>query len=87
MFFLQKKEVLVTFSLNDFNCVKDTLAANHIPYDWKTVPDCGRRGRRTLGTAFMDESVLRQYYLYVAKKDYERAQYLVQTVFTGGKQQ
>ena len=49
MFFWQKKEVLVTFSLNDFNRVKDILAANQIPYDWKTVPDCGRRGRRTLG--------------------------------------
>ena len=45
MFFWQKKEVLVTFSLNDFNRVKDILAANQIPYDWKTVPDCGRRGR------------------------------------------
>ena len=41
MFFWQKKEVLVTFSLNDFNRVKDILAANQIPYDWKTVPDCG----------------------------------------------
>ena len=38
MLFWQKKEVLVTFSLNDFNRVKDILAANHIPYDWKTVP-------------------------------------------------
>ena len=85
MFFWQKKEVLVTFSMNDFNRVKDILAANQIPYDWKTVPDCGRRGRRTLGTAFMDESVLRQYYLYVEKKEYERAEYLVKTVLTGGK--
>ena len=69
MFFWQKKEVLVTFSLNDFNRVKDILAANQIPYDWKTVPDCGRR----------------QYYLYVEKKEYERAEYLVKTVLTGGK--
>ena len=81
MLFWQKKEVLVTFSLNDFNRVKDILAANHIPYDWRTVPSCGRRGRRTLGTAFMVESVLRQDYLYVSKKEYERAQYLVQNVF------
>ena len=46
MFFWQKKEVLVTFSLNDFNRVKDILAENQIPYDWKTVPDCGRREDR-----------------------------------------
>ena len=45
MFFWQKKEVLVTFSLNDFNRVKDILAANHIPYDWKTVPAAGAAGR------------------------------------------
>lgn len=32
----------------------------------------------------MDESVLRQYYLYV-EKEYERAEYLVKTVLTGGK--
>ena len=39
MFFWQKKEVLVTFSLNDFNRVKDSLAATQIPYDGKSVPD------------------------------------------------
>ena len=81
MFFWQKKEVLVTFSLNYFNLVKDIVAANNIPFDGRTVRSWGRRGRRTLGTAFMDESVLRQYYLYVSKKEYERAQYLVQNVF------
>lgn len=84
MFFWRKKEILVTFSLDDFNRVKDILAANHIPYDWKTVPDCGGRGSRRFGTAFMDESVLRQYYLYVEKKEYERAEYLVKTESTGG---
>lgn len=81
MFFWQKKEVLVTFSLVDFNRVKDILSANQIPYDWKTMPECGNRGNRTMGTAFMDQSVMRQYYLYVKKKDYERAEYIIRKEF------
>lgn len=77
MFLWQKKEVLVTFSMEDFNRVKSVLAANHIPYDWKVTPEAGSGRDRTMGTAFMDQSVLRQYYLYVKKKDYARAEFLV----------
>lgn len=77
IFFWQKKEVLITFSLQDFNRAKDILAANNIPYDWKTLPDGGHGRNRVMGTAFMDQSVLRQYYLYVKKKDFQRAADLV----------
>lgn len=84
MFFWQRKEVLITFSIDEFNRAKDMLAANQIFYDWKITPECGRGRNRTMGTSFMDLSVLRQYYLYVNKKEYERAEHLVKKALTTG---
>lgn len=77
MFFWQKKEVLVTFSLEDFCRVKEALAANHMEYDWRIKPEAGSGRDRTMGTAFMDQTVLRQYYLYVKRRDYEKAEVIM----------
>ena len=68
MFFWQKKEVLVTFSLNDFNRVKDILAANQIPYDWKTVPDCTRQNRSLFSFAKQSPAVSPPLVLAIYKK-------------------
>ena len=45
------------------------------------IKEMARKGRIDVykRQAFMDESVLRQYYLYVEKKEYERAEYIVKT--------
>jgi hypothetical protein len=80
MFPWNRKEVYVGFSMQDFVHVRDTLAANRIAYDmrtvnhstkWTGVPD--RMGRFGENPAF--ES---QYYVYVNKQDYENAKYLLQ---------
>lgn len=76
-----RREILVTNSLERFNVVGSRLAENKIKYTYKVVDRNsanivgGQRGRT--GTFGQNSSQSKTYYMYVHKKDYEVASGLV----------
>lgn len=74
-----RKEVYLGLSMQEFCEVRDTLSANHIRYDSRTVDHnatmSGMRG--TMGRFAEDPAYQYQYYVYVNNKDYENAKYLL----------
>ncbi|MFA9381191.1 MAG: hypothetical protein ACERKO_09030 [Acetanaerobacterium sp.] len=86
IWFFNRKEVYTGFSMKEFVRVRDVLAANGIRYDHSVV-DMSSRGRGTqsplnaslAGAAFskMGEQMMKQYYVYVHKNDYEQARHLL----------
>jgi hypothetical protein len=81
MWFWNRAEVYLGWSLEEFSKMKSLLVDNYIKYDYKVVDNSsyGVSNRRASGMGtFGENSKFRvQYYLYVYKKDYERAQYIL----------
>lgn len=83
MFSFNKSDVYVGYSLVEMNRVRDILDREKIKYDYKVINHGGQwipgRGtaRANFGSAGVDPAYERQYKVYVDKKDYERAKYLV----------
>ena len=69
-----RKELLLTSSLEHQARVRDLLAANQIPYRVKTSSNLSR-SRTVLPGMRMD--VRYQYRIYVKKEDYEKAKYVL----------
>lgn len=82
MFFFQKEEVYIGFSMEEFSKVRGALRNNDIKYTYKVV-DCsgqwlGHGGTRGyFGSAGMNSKYEKQYTVFVKKKDSEIAKYLV----------
>ncbi len=77
-----RRELLTTFSMEEQNRVLGILAQNHIDYRIKTVNSAARStvagsGRARTGSFGIDMDYAYQYYIYVHKKDYARAQSLI----------
>ena len=79
---LNRKELVVTFKLEEQARVRDILAANGIDYRVKTVNraspspfSSGTRGRS--GTFGLRTDAMYEYVIYVKKEDYGRAIHLV----------
>lgn len=79
---LNRKELLVTFSMDEQARARDILSANGIDYQVKTVNPSARsyigsssRGRS--GSFGINHDAAYQYYIYVHSKDYERAKHLI----------
>ena len=78
-----RRELLTTFSLEEQSRVRDILARNHIDYRIKAVnptarsPFAGSSGRSRTGSFGVNMDCAYQYYIYVHKKDYARAQSLI----------
>ena len=70
-----RKELLLTSSLEHQARVRDLLAANQIPYRVKTSSNLSR-SRTVLPGMRMD--VRYQYRIYVKRCDYEKAKHLIQ---------
>jgi hypothetical protein len=76
IFFFNWKEVYIGFSLEELSKVRECLAMDHLKYDYRVVSHSSRsRGR--FGSLGIDMNYDKQYYVYVKRKDYERAKYLV----------
>lgn len=73
-----RKELLITWSMQDLAQIRDILVSNHIEYRIRTV-NTGRTAssRARTGTAGLRTDVMYQYYVYVKKDDYEKAKYLI----------
>jgi hypothetical protein len=78
-----RKELLTTFSMDEQNRVRDVLAQNGIDYRVKSVCPTARAtafgdsGRARTGSFGIDSQSAYQYYIYVHKHDYARAQALL----------
>ena len=69
-----RKELLLTTSMERQARVQDVLAANGIPYRVKTSSNISR-SRGVMPGMRMD--MLYQYRIYVKKDDYEKARHLI----------
>ena len=78
-----RRELLTTCSMKEQNRVRDILAQNGIDYRVKAVnpsarsPFAGTSGRSRRGSLGINMDCAYQYYIYVHKKDYARAQALL----------
>lgn len=77
-----RRELLTTCSMAEQNRVRDILAQNQIDYRVKTVNPSARStfassGRARTGSFGINADCMYQYYIYVHKKDYARAQSLI----------
>ena len=77
-----RRELLTTFSMEEQNRVRDILAQNGIDYRVKVTNPSARStvagsGRARTGSLGIDMDCVYQYYIYVHKKDYARAQSLL----------
>ena len=77
-----RRELLTTDSMEEQNRVRDVLAQNNIDYRIKTVCPSARStwassGRARTGSFGVNMDCAYQYYIYVHKKDYARAQSLI----------
>ena len=70
-----RKELLLTSSMERQARVRDMLAANKIPYLVRTSSNISR-SRGVMPGMRMD--LLYQYYIYVKRCDYEKAKHLIQ---------
>lgn len=83
MISFNKSDVYIGYSLNEMNRVRDILDREKIKYDYKVINHSGQwipgRGtaRANFGSAGVDPAYERQYKIFVNKKDYERAKYLI----------
>lgn len=86
MLFWNRREVYMGSSVEDYVAIRQKLAANHIRYDIKSVNRFGSSVGRMLPMGRAAESAMNQrsqymdiYYVYVDKKDYDRAMAILHT--------
>lgn len=77
-----RRELVTTGSMEEQNRVRDILAQNGIDYRIKTVNPTARAtfgasGRARTGSFGVNLDCAYQYYIYVHKKDFARAQSLL----------
>ena len=70
-----RKELLLTSSMERQARVRDVLAANNIPYLVRTSSNISR-SRAVIPGMRMD--MLYQYRIYVKRSDYEKAKFLIE---------
>lgn len=76
-----RKELIVTMEMNRQSEVKDILSQNGIDYTVKTTnfqaaPILGNR-RGQIGSLGLNQNYSYEYKIYVHKKDFEKAAYLI----------
>ena len=69
-----RKELLLTTSMERQASVRDVLAANNILYQVRTSSNISRSRGMIPG---MRMDMLYQYHIYVKRSDYEKAKYLM----------
>lgn len=82
MFLFNSKDVYIGYSLEELSKVRDCLEMENIKYKYKVVNHSrqwrgGGRTRGNFGSFGTDMNYDYQYYVYVMKKDYDQAKYLV----------
>lgn len=73
-----RKELYIGSSMEDFNEIRKLLTHNEIPYKYKMI-NREDANRRNFTVFKRDMAVQYIYYIYVHKKDYDKALFLIQT--------
>ncbi len=75
-----RKELLTTYSMDEYTKAKEVLAQNQIAYiiDTKTLSSPSPLGGQRDHTLGIDLSRCMEYKIYVNKKDFDRAKLLLQ---------
>jgi hypothetical protein len=76
MWFWNRKEIYFGTSLKEFSDLRDIVALSGIRYDYK-IMDHSSSTRGRFGNLGLNPNYEKQYYLYVHKKDYENAKYII----------
>lgn len=71
-----RKQLLITWNLQELSAIRDALTSNNIPYRVISRSNVRNSGLRT-GVAGVRTDCMYQYYIYVKKGDYEKARYLI----------
>lgn len=85
MFFLNKEEIYIGYSMEELSKVRGILKSKGIKYTYKVIDLSGQgleRGttRGNFGSIGMNSNFEKQYVVSVKKKDSEVAKYLVNSV-------
>ena len=82
MFFFNKEDVYLGYSVEDFSKVRSALRREGIKYSVKVIDPSGNwmgagTSRGTFGSSGMNQNFEKQYVVSVKKKDAEQAMYFV----------
>lgn len=77
MWFWNRREIYIGYSMKDFSNLRDTLISAGIRYDYKTFNQNTSSNRIRFGGFGLNPLYELQYYLYVHRKDFDRVQYLL----------
>jgi hypothetical protein len=85
MFFFQKEEVYIGYSMEELSRVRGILKSKGIKYTYKVINQSGQwMGQGTIrgnfGSAGMNSNYENQYVVFVKRKDSEIAKYWIYTV-------
>lgn len=76
-----RREVYLTYSIDEQAKIRKKLAQNNIKYYIKTInrmsPSPIARGTRSVGTLGQKTGSNYEYIIYVHKKDYDQARYII----------
>ena len=75
MWFWNRREVYHGFSLKEQSEVRESLRAHHIKYDYRIINLNTDRNKR--GSYGINKKYETEYYIYVSKKEYENALYVL----------
>ena len=73
---LNRKELLITWNLQELSYVRDILASAGV--DYRVITKRTNRDSGRTGAAGLRLDAMYQYYVYVKKEDHEKARYLIQ---------
>lgn len=71
--FLNRRELTITYSMEEQARIRESLNAHGIPYQMKLVNQLGSASRARMGTVGLNMASLTEYIFYVHKEDYEQA--------------
>lgn len=81
IFLWNRKEIYNGFSLNKFNRIKELLISKGVNYDLKivsrTTSSVFDKSRSRIGSLGENNKYSNEYYIYVHKKDYDEAVYII----------
>lgn len=78
---LNRKEIYLTYSMNEQSKIRNILSQNNIEYYIKTIIECLLHlligNKKQAGSYGQSTDLNYEYIIYVHKKDYEQAKYAI----------
>lgn len=80
MFFFNKVDVYIGYSLEELSKVRGVLGRESIKYTYKVIDHSGHTSSGNFGSFGMNKNYEKQYVVSVKKKDSENAKYFIHSV-------